>query len=107
MPLDDGAADRQSHAEAARLRRVKGVEQKGGLGLAEADAGIFDGDDRPRAIVERFEGRADDEPAALGGTSRTASAALTRRLMRTCWSWIRSPMTAGRSAATDSCNAMP
>src|SRR6266404_4806906 len=61
----DRAADRQSHAKAARLRRVEGLEQARGRGLAEADAGILDGDDHPGAALTAFEGRADDEAAPL------------------------------------------
>jgi hypothetical protein len=52
MPLDEGPADRQSHPEAVRLRREEGVEQVERFGLAKADAGVLDGDDRAGAILE-------------------------------------------------------
>jgi hypothetical protein len=51
MRIDDRAADRQTHAEPTRLRRVERQEQTGILVSAEAYAGILDGDDRPGAIV--------------------------------------------------------
>src|SRR5262245_34809754 len=68
MAIDDRTADRQAHAKAAWLRRVEGFEQVAGLDLAEADAGVFDGNDRPGVVIDGFAGRADDEPASLGRT---------------------------------------
>jgi len=66
MPLDDGAADRQAHPRAARLRRVERLERAIGLQLTEPDARVLDHDDRPRVIIDGFVRAADDEPPPLG-----------------------------------------
>src|SRR2546422_115054 len=42
-----------------------------------------------------------------GGTSLEASTAFTSKFRRTCWSWIRSPLTSGRSGARDIFRVMP
>ena len=65
MPVHDRAADRQPHAEPARLRRIEGLEEAGHFGLTEPDPGVLDRDDRPRAIVTVLDGRADDDPTPL------------------------------------------
>ena len=66
MIVNDRAADGQPHAQSVRLRRVERVEQAGRLVLPEADAGILDRDDCPRAVVTVFHGRAHDQSAPLG-----------------------------------------
>ena len=63
MTVNNRATDRQPHAQPIRLCRVKRLEQARCLGFAEADAGILDGDDRPRTIVTLVGGRTDDDPA--------------------------------------------
>ena len=59
-PLDDRADAGQPHAQSVRLRRVERLEQASRIVLPEADPGILDRDDCPRAC-----GRAHDQPAPL------------------------------------------
>src|ERR1700736_2802797 len=65
VSLDDRPADRQPHAEPARLRGVERVEEPVGLEPAEADAAVLHRDDRARAIVDELAGRPDVEAAPL------------------------------------------
>src|SRR5258705_4796103 len=65
VPLDDRPADRQTHAEPARLRGVERVEEAVVVEAAAADAPGLHRDDRAPAMVEGLAGWPGDQPPLL------------------------------------------
>ena len=96
--FDDGARDRQAHAQPVGLGRVEGLEDVVQVGLVDSRPRVPHGDaDGGRAPPWPSGGRAS---APSPADSRMASRPLRTRFRTTCCSCTRSPRTGGSCGAS-------
>ena len=96
MSLDDRTADRQAHAHAAGFGGEEGIEEPIPVPGGDADAAVL-------TATSTCVSSCRDRITSSRGRSVTgciASMLLMIRLMRTCWSWTRSPKTGGSAGAS-------